>query len=73
MHSSCVMMASSVTPPLKEVGAEVDGTEGAGGVAVSVHSYFGRSWASLHQTDFALMELLTVKRGESGIEIKIEK
>ena len=73
MHSSCAMMASSVTPSLKEAGAEVDGIEGARGVAVSVRSHFGQSWASLHQTDFALMELITVKIGESGIEIEIEK
>ena len=43
MRSSCAMMASSVTPPTEEEeeGAEVDGAEWAGGVAVSVCGHFG--------------------------------
>ena len=36
MHKSCVMMASSVTPPVEEEGAEVDGVVEARGVVVSV-------------------------------------
>ena len=36
MRTSYVMMVSSVTPPTKEEGAEVDGAVEAGGVAVSV-------------------------------------
>ena len=44
MHSNCVIMASSVTPPLEEKGEEVDGMEGAGGgVIVLVNGRFGRS------------------------------
>ena len=61
MHSSCTMMASSITPPLEEEGAEVDGMEGAKGVAVSAHSRINQSWALLCQTDGALMTLMTEK------------
>ena len=41
MRSSYAMTASSVTPPLEEEGAEVDGMEGVGGVIVSVRGRFG--------------------------------
>ena len=53
MRSSCAMMVTSITPPLKEERAEVDGAEEARGVAISVHGHFGRSWASLRLTDRA--------------------
>ena len=36
MRTSCAMMASRVTPPVKDEGAEVDGVEEAGGVVVSI-------------------------------------
>ena len=36
MHTSCAMMASSVTPPTKDEGAEVDGAVEAGGVTVYI-------------------------------------
>ena len=49
------MMASRVTPPAKEEGAEVDEAEEAGGVAISVHGHFSRSWASLRLTVAASM------------------
>ena len=68
MRSSCTMTASSVTPPLKEKGAEVDGMEGAGGVVILVHGCFSRSWASLRRTDATLMAPMTVKRRASRIE-----
>ena len=55
------MVASSITPPLEEEGAEVDGMEGAKGVAVSAHSRINQSWALLCQTDGALMTLMTEK------------
>ena len=62
MHSNCAITASSVTPLLKEEGAEVDGMEGAGGVVVvSVHGRFGRSWTSLRRIDAALMVPMMVK------------
>ena len=48
-------MVASVTPPLEEEGAEVDGAEEVGGVAVSVHGRIGRSWASLCRIDAVLM------------------
>ena len=49
MSTSYAMMASRVTPFVEE-GAEVDGVEEVGGVAVLVRGYFGRSLASLHLT-----------------------
>ena len=55
------MTALSITPPLEEEGAEVDGMEGAGGVAISVHGSFNRSWASLRQIDASLMTPMTEK------------
>ena len=61
MCSSYAMMASRVTPPAEEGGAEVDRVKWAGGVAVLVHGYFGQSWASLRRTDTALMALMMEK------------
>ena len=48
-------MASRVTLPAEDEGANVDGAEEARGVAVSVWGRFDRSWASLRQTDVPLM------------------
>ena len=42
MRTSCAMMVSSVTSPLEDEGAEMDGVVEAGG-AVSVHGRLGRS------------------------------
>ena len=39
----------------EEEGAEVDGAEWVGGVAVSVRGHFSRSWALLHLTDTVFM------------------
>ena len=50
MRTSCATMASRVTPPTEEEGAEVDGAEEAGGVTISVCGRFGRTWASLRLT-----------------------
>ena len=36
MHTICAMMALSVTPPVEDKGAEVDGAIEAGGAVVSV-------------------------------------
>ena len=47
MRTSCATMASRVTPPTEEEGAEVDGAEEAGGVTILVCGHFSRSWASL--------------------------
>ena len=42
MRLSCAMTTSSVTPPAEEEeGAELDGAERAGGIAVSVRGRFG--------------------------------
>ena len=61
MHTSCAMMASRVTPPTKDKGAEVDGVEEARGVVVSVQCCLGLSYASLRLTIAASMALITVK------------
>ena len=41
------MTASKVTPPANEEGVDVDGSEEAEGVTVSICGHFGQSWASL--------------------------
>ena len=67
MCLSYAMTASSVTLPLEEEGAEVDGMERIGGVVVVlVCGRFGWSWASLYWTDAMLMALMTVKWEDSG-------
>ena len=61
MRSSYAMTASSVTPPAEEEeGAKMDGAEWAREVAISVRDRFGRSWASLCQSDATLMAPMTV-------------
>ena len=49
------MTTSRVTPPADKEGVDEEEAEKAGGVAVSVHGYFGRSWASLRLTVAASM------------------
>ena len=48
MPTSYAMMASRVTPPAEDKGAEVDGAVEAGGVAVSIRGRLGLSCAVLH-------------------------
>ena len=60
------MMASSVTPPAEEEGAEVDGAEEAEGATISVCVYLGRSWASLRLTVAASMAPMTKKWSDGG-------
>ena len=55
------MMASRITPPPEEEGAEVEGMVKAGGSVFSVCGRFGQSWASLRQTEAALMAPIMVK------------
>ena len=55
MHISYVMMASNVSPPSKDEGAEVDGAVEAGGVAICVWGCLGLNCAMLHQTVAAFM------------------
>ena len=55
------MTALRVTPPADEEGADVEGVEEAGGVAVSIHGRIGQSWASLYLTITASMAHITVK------------
>ena len=54
--------ASRVTPPADEKGAEVEGAEETGGVIVSIHGRFSRSWASLHLMVVASMAHITVNK-----------
>ena len=64
MRCSCAMTASRVTPPVDEKGADVEGAEEAGGVAVSVCGRFGRSWALLHLIGAASMAHI----GENSVD-----
>ena len=61
MHTSYAMMASSVTPPTKDEGAEVDEAVEAGGVIVSVRGYLDLSCASLRRMVAASMAHITRK------------
>ena len=61
MRTSCAIMASNVTPPAEDEGAEVDGVVEVGGVTVSVRGRLGLSCASFRQTIVAFMAHMTVK------------
>ena len=61
MHTSCAMMASSVTLPTEDKGADVDGAIEVGGVAVSVQGRHDLSYASLRRIVVASMALITMK------------
>ena len=61
MLSSCAIMASSVTPPIEDEGAEVDGVVEVGGVTVSVRGRLDLSYASLRRTVATCMAHMTVK------------
>ena len=50
MRISYAMMALSVTPPIEDEGAEVDGAVEAGGAAICVWGRPNLSCASLRQT-----------------------
>jgi len=65
MCTSYAIMALRVTPPTEE-GAEVDGVEEAGRVAISVRGHFGRSWASLYLTVVMFMAHIGEKCVDSG-------
>ena len=49
MRISCAMMASSITPPAEDEGAEVDGVVEAGGVVISIWGRLSLSCALLHR------------------------
>ena len=55
------MTALRVTPPVDEEGADVEGAEEAGGVAIFVLGRFGRNWATLRLTVVASMAYITEK------------
>ena len=66
MHTSCAMMASRVTPPAEDEGAEVDGVVEAGGAVVSVRGCLDQSYVVLHRTVAAFMAHMKVKWGDLG-------
>ena len=55
------MIASGVTPPTEDEGAEVDGVVEARGVTISIRGRLGLSCATLWQTVAASMAHITVK------------
>ena len=61
MHTSCAMMASKVTPPAVDEGAEGDGAEEARGVAVFVLGCLGLSCTVFCLTVTASVSPITVK------------
>ena len=61
MRTNCAMMASSVTPPVEDEGAGVDGVVEVGGVAVSIRGRLHLSCALLCQTVAASMTHITGK------------
>ena len=61
MGTSCAMMASSVTPPTEDEGAEVHGAVEAKKAAVCVWGRLSVSCASLHRTVVVSMASSTEK------------
>ena len=61
MRCNYAMTTSSVTPPTDEEGADMEGAKEAGGAAVSIRGYFGRSWATLRLTVATSMTHMTKK------------
>ena len=66
MHTSCAMMALSVTPSAEDEGVEVNGAVEAEGVAVYVWGSLGLSCASLRQTVAVFMAPITKKMRRDG-------
>ena len=61
MHTSCAMMASSVTSPAEDEGAEVDGVVKPRGVVISIRGHLGLSYALLCQMVATSMAHITKK------------
>ena len=61
MRCNCAMTASRVTPLTDEEGVDVEEAKEAGGAAVSIRGYFGRSWATLRLTVATSMTHMTKK------------
>ena len=55
MHTNYAMMASSITPPANDEGAEVNEAVEVEGATVYVWGRLGLSYASLHRTVAASM------------------
>ena len=66
MRISYAMMALSVTPPIEDEGAEVDGAVEAGGAIISIWGCPDQSCAMLRQTVAVSMAHMNVKWGDSG-------
>ena len=61
MCTSCAIMASRVTPPAEDEGAEVDGAIEVEGVTVSIRGHLSQSCASLYLIAATSMALITIK------------
>ena len=61
MRTSCAMMASRVTSPTEDEGAEVDGAIEVKGVTVSIRGHLSQSSASLYLMAATSMVLITIK------------
>ena len=66
MRTSCATMASRVTPPAKDEGAEVDGAAEARGATVFVQGCLERSYAILYLTVVVSLAYMNVKWGNLG-------
>ena len=64
MRISYAMMALSVTPPIEDEGAEVDGAVEAGGAAIAIQGCLDRSCVVLLLTIAASMAHMNVKWGD---------
>ena len=64
MCTSYAMMASSVTPPAKEKGVEVDGVIEAGGTTICNWGCLEQSCAKLHLTVVTSMAYIKEKWGD---------
>ena len=66
MHTSCAMMASSVTLPVEEERVEKDGAVEAGGASMCVWGCLSLNCAMLHQTVAMSMAHVYKKWGDLG-------
>jgi len=66
MRTSYGIMASNVTPPAEEEGAEEDGAVEAEGAVVCVWGYLGLNCVVLRQTVATSMAHIYEKWGDSG-------
>ena len=72
MCTSYAMMASSVTPPAEDKGAEEDGAVEARRAAIPIRSCLNRSYAALRRTIVALYECEVGRNGIGDKELAKE-